>query len=58
MIISNQELEKLANLIVLKIREEFGEKHLSGNLMNTIEIKIAEGNIQVVIPAKTYNMLK
>lgn len=55
--ISNQELEKLANLIVLKIREEFGEKHLSGNLMNTIEIKVADGDIQVVIPAKTYNML-
>ena len=56
--VSNQELERFANIIIQKIKDEFQVKHLSGNLVNTLEVVIADGNVQVVIPAKTYNMLK
>ena len=58
MSISNQELEKLANIIICKLQDEFQEKHLSGNLINTIEIIINDKDIRIEIPAPTYNMLK
>lgn len=51
------ELDKLANLIVQKLKEEFSNKHLSGNLINTIKIENLGDQITINIPAKTYNML-
>lgn len=55
--ISYEELEQLAFIFQRKIQEEFSIKHLSGNLANTIEIVASDDNIQIIIPAKTYNML-
>ena len=55
--VGERELEKLANLIVQKLREEFAVKHLSKNLINTIKIENIGNEIKIYIPAQTYNML-
>lgn len=55
--VSHEDLEKLAQIILKNIREEFEIKHLSGNLVNTIEVVNTPDGIQIVIPAQTYNML-
>ena len=52
-----QELELLSNIILRKLREEFSVKHLSGNLINTIQIEKSADEIKISIPAQTYNML-
>lgn len=52
------ELRKLAEIIIRKLKEEFAVKHLSGNLVNTIVIEMAGDEINIRIPAQTYNMLK
>lgn len=54
---ANDELERLAEIIVAKFKEEFRDKHLSGNLINTLEVSVESGKIVINIPAKTYNML-
>ncbi len=55
--VGKEELQKLADIIVLKIKEEFQVKHLSKNLINTIKITNEGNQIQIEIPAQTYNML-
>ena len=55
--VGEKELEKLANLIVQKLKEEFSIKHLSRNLINTIQVENIGDEIKIYIPAKTYNML-
>lgn len=55
--VGEKELERLANLIVAKLTEEFSAKHLSGNLLNTIKIENMGNEIKIHIPARTYNML-
>ena len=55
--LTHQDLEELTFIILQKIQEEFDVKHLSGNLMNTIEVNNTDDSIQIIIPAKTYNML-
>lgn len=55
--IGKEELQKLADIIVLKLKEEFQIKHLSKNLINTIKITNEGNQIQIEIPAQTYNML-
>lgn len=55
--IGEKELEMLANIIVRRLQEEFDAKHLSGNLVNTITVTNIGGEIQINIPAQTYNML-
>lgn len=55
--IGEKELERLATLIVNKLKEEFTQKHLSGNLLKTITIERMGDQINIIIPAKTYNML-
>ena len=55
--IGKKELEKLADLIVQKLKEEFSVKHLSGNLINTIKVEKLGDEIKIHIPAQTYNML-
>ena len=52
------ELRKLAEIIIRKLKEEFALKHLSGNLANTITVEMASDEINIRIPAQTYNMLK
>lgn len=50
----------LADIIVKNIREEFQEKHLSGNLADTIRVEKYNGSdgigYDVVIPAETYDI--
>lgn len=55
--VGEKQLEKLADLIVQKLKEEFSIKHLSENLINTIQIENIGDEIKIYIPAKTYNML-
>ena len=55
--IGEKELEMLANIIVRNLQEEFDVKHLSGNLINTMTVTSTGGEIQINIPAQTYNML-
>lgn len=55
--LSHKDLEEITWIILDKIKEEFETKHMSGNLVNTIEIKNTQDSISIVIPARTYNML-
>lgn len=55
--IGEEELRKLAEIIVNNLKKEFEIKHLSGNLINTIKIENMIDEIRIHIPAKTYNML-
>ena len=55
--VTKGELTELANIIVENIKEEFSTKHLSGNLINTIQVIDSPEGIKVEIPARTYNML-
>lgn len=57
MIVRNAQLEKLANIIVSNLKEEFEIKHLSKNLINTIKISYNNEEVRIEIPAQTYNML-
>jgi len=52
-----KELDRLAALIVQKLKEEFAIKHLSKNLVNTIKVEKMGDEIKIYIPAQTYNML-
>ena len=54
--ISQSALEELAQIIVKKLQEEFAVKRMSGNLIKTIQVEEQEGDIKIIIPAKTYNM--
>lgn len=56
-IVSDEDLNTLANLIIQKIKENFNNKYMSKNLVNTISIEKTNSGIAVVIPAQTYNML-
>lgn len=56
--VTNEELADLANIIVEKLRQEFSLKKLSGNLLKTIQVLNEGDKIQVIIPARTYNMLQ
>ena len=55
--VSNIDLSALQRIIVDKLNEEFSLKKLSGNLKNTISVEATANEIQIKIPAKTYNML-
>ena len=57
-IISDEKLVALSLLIVKELKKEFTEHKLSGNLLNTISVTREGEKIQVIIPAKTYNMLR
>lgn len=54
--VSDEDLITFANLIVQYIKEDFEKKHLSGNLMNTIQIEKTQDGIAVIIPAEKYNI--
>ena len=55
--ITHELLEKFADILVRNIKSEFSIKHLSGNLVNTLQVVNEKDNIKVIIPAQTYNML-
>lgn len=52
--VSVSELEDLKNIVIQEIEREF-EKHLTGNLLNTIYVEYDVDQIRIVIPAETYN---
>lgn len=54
---SQYALQQLAQIIVRNLQEEFAVKKMSGNLIKTIQVEEQEGDIKIIIPAKTYNML-
>jgi len=53
--ISDDDLKRLAAIIERKIMEEFGDRHLSGNLMSTLEVTYGAGTVAISIPAEVYN---
>ena len=55
--VGERELQKLANIIIRNLKEEFAVKHLSKNLINTIVVEMASDEIKIHIPAQTYNIL-
>lgn len=55
--LSHKDLEEITWIILDKIKAEFETKHMSGNLVNTIEVQNGPDGISIVIPARTYNML-
>jgi len=57
MAVGEKELQKLAEIIIKNLKEEFSVKHLSKNLVNTITVEMASDEIKIHIPAQTYNML-
>jgi len=57
MAVGEKELQKLAEIIVKNLKEEFSIKHLSKNLINTIVVESASDEVKIHIPAQTYNML-
>ena len=54
--VSDEDVMLLANLIIENIKKDFEQKHLSGNLMNTIAIEKTADSVQIVVPAEKYNM--
>lgn len=56
--ISGSKKYSLALSIVRSIKEEFKNKHLSGNLENSISINVENGKVTIEIDAQIYNMYK
>lgn len=54
--LTDAQVQLLAEYIKAEIKEDFAEKHLSGNLMNTIFVSKTPDGFQVEIPAEIYNM--
>lgn len=54
--VSKKDLQTLANLIYENIKADFEDKHLSGNLLNTIQVTNSDTGIKIEIPAEIYNM--
>lgn len=50
-------LELLCAIIIKNLKKEFETKHLSKNLINTIRVEKISDEINIHIPAQTYNML-
>ena len=57
--VSFEDKQLLAQIIVANLQEEFILKHLSGNLLDSIKIEDdeASGNVRIIIDAPTYDML-
>lgn len=54
--LGKRELEKLAEIIVRNLNEEFEAKHLSKNLINTVVVRNYGNEITIEIPAQVYDM--
>ena len=55
-VIGTLDLEMLASIITEKIAEEFQIKHLSRNLMATVQFQAEKDKIEVIIPARLYDL--
>lgn len=53
--VSMASLLELKDLIIAELNMEFEEKHLTGNLVDTIYCEYTEDGIRIVIPAEVYN---
>lgn len=56
--LSDWQVQLLAYFVKKEIQADFEEKHLSGNLMNTIRVNKTGDGFEVEIPAEIYNMYK
>ena len=54
--VSQADLELLAEMIIQNIRADFAVKHLSGNLVNTIQVENTKDGIKIIIPAEIYDI--
>ena len=55
--VGEKELQLLSEIILRNLKQEFETKHLSRNLINTIQVVGTGDEINIHIPAQTYNML-
>lgn len=51
-------MEQLANKIVEKLKKNFANVYLSGNLKDTIKVNKTPNGFEVEIPAKIYDLAK
>lgn len=56
--ISQKQLLDLANKIKKYIKQDFEETHLSGNLMENINVTLTSKGISIEIPAEMYDIKK
>ena len=56
--ISLEDKQLLAEIIVMNLRTEFMLKHLTGNLLDSIKIESDGSSVKVIIDAPTYDMLE
>lgn len=54
-LISDELLYDLKDLIIEEIKNDFKDKHLSKNLVNTISFEKTEEGLNIKIPAEIYN---
>lgn len=54
--LSDDDLKQLSDLIVQNIKKDFANKHMSKNLINTIQVEKTNDGIAIIIPAQAYNM--
>lgn len=52
---TDNELQRFARLIYQGIYQDFALRHLSGNLMNTLQITAGPNEVKVIIPAVRYD---
>ena len=55
--LTQEDLDELTLILIKNIQEEFDGKHLSGNLVNTLEVVAEKDSIKVIIPAQVYDVL-
>lgn len=55
MVITVQMKERLAQLIVAKISENFSQKYITHNLIDNINITVRKENVIIEIPAQMYS---
>ena len=53
-----QDKQRLANIIISELKDEFSFKHLSKNLINTIKVIEDLDGIKIEIPAPIYDTIK
>lgn len=56
--IDDTSLNLLKDLIIQEIQKDFDQKHLSGNLVETIRWEVNEQGYNIIIPAEVYDMYR
>ncbi len=54
--LTQDDLNELATIFLKNIQEEFALKHLSGNLVGSLQLVAEKDSVKIIIPAQTYDM--